>query len=387
LKSRVAVLRTTPDTILSDIDRVLELGGVSQALARGATTILKDNISWHFPFPGANTTPWQLEGTIQALRRRGFADQVCVQNKTVVTNAFKGEDLNHYVPIFREYQVPVRYNFKDEDMKWVRFTPKARMRVLDRIFPEGIHIPDFFFGKNIVHLPTTKCHIYTTTTGAMKNAFGGLLNTRRHYTHSWIHETLVDLLAIQKEIHAGLFAVMDGTTAGNGPGPRTMYPVVKNVMLASADQVAIDAVSAKMMGFDPLSLDYIRLAHDDQLGVGDPREIEIVGDVDAAGENWHFHVGKNLVRVGGGDLIWFGPLKRFQKLFFHTPLVNGFILASDVYHDFYRWPLIDRRVFERWCETTGWGQMFLRYASIGPQGQPPDALPSETVVPVSSSLH
>jgi hypothetical protein len=91
---------------------------------------------------------------------------------------------------------------------------------------------------------------------------------------------------------------------------------VKNVMLASADQVAIDAVSAKMMGFDPMSLQYIRLAHEDKLGVGDPRDIEIVGDVDAAKENWKFHVGKNLVRVGGGDLIWFGPLKRFQKLFF-----------------------------------------------------------------------
>ena len=79
----------------------------------------------------------------------------------------------------------------------------ADARARTSIFPEGIHIPDYFFGKNIVHLPTTKCHIYTTTTGAMKNAFGGLLNTRRHYTHSWIHETLVDLLAIQKEIHSG----------------------------------------------------------------------------------------------------------------------------------------------------------------------------------------
>ena len=223
-KSKVAVLRVTPDTILPDIDRLVDLAGVSDALAAGKTTILKDNISWHFPFPAANTTPWQLEGTIQALARRGFTDQVCVQNKTVVTNAFKGEDLNHYVPIFKHYEIPVLYNFKDDDMTWVRYEPKARMRVLDRIFPEGIHIPDYFFGKNIVHLPTTKCHIYTTTTGAMKNAFGGLLNTRRHYTHSWIHETLVDLLAIQKEIHSGLFAIMDGTTAGNGPGPRTMYP-------------------------------------------------------------------------------------------------------------------------------------------------------------------
>jgi uncharacterized protein (DUF362 family) len=398
LKSRVAVLRVTPDRILTDIDRLVDLAGVSSALAAGKTTILKDNISWHFPFPAANTTPWQLEGTIQALARRGFRDQVCVQNKTVVTNAFKGEDLNHYVPIFKRYQVPVLYNFKDEDMSWVRYEPKARMRVLKRIYPEGIYVPDFFFGKNIVHLPTTKCHIYTTTTGAMKNAFGGLLNTRRHYTHSWIHETLVDLLAIQKEMHPGIFAIMDGTTAGNGPGPRTMFPVVKNVMLASADQVAIDAVSAKMMGFDPLSIDYIRLAHEDRLGVGDPRNIEITGDVDAANENWHFHVGKNLVRIGGGDLIWFGPLKRFQKLFFHTPLVNGFILASDVYHDFYRWPLVDRRVFERWCETTEWGQMFLRYAQIGPQGhlssvalakeEPLAATsPHETTVPASSRIH
>ena len=113
MKSRVAVLRVTPDTILSDIDRLVDLAGVSTALAPGKTTILKDNISWHFPFPAANTTPWQLEGTIQALARRGFTDQVCVQNKTVVTNAFKGEDLNHYVPIFKRYDIPVLYNFKD----------------------------------------------------------------------------------------------------------------------------------------------------------------------------------------------------------------------------------------------------------------------------------
>src|SRR5436190_9555624 len=311
MTSKVAVLRVSPESILSDIDRLVEIAGVSRALASGKTTILNDNISWHFPFPAANTTPWQLEGTIRALAERGFDRMACVQNKTVVTNAFRGEDLNHYVPIFRRYDVPVLYNFKDADMKWVPFQPKARMRVLNRIYPEGIHIPDFFFGKNIVHLPTTKCHIYTTTTGAMKNAFGGLLNTHRHYTHSWIHETLVDLLAIQKEIHPGLFAIMDGTTAGNGPGPRTMYPVVKNVMLASADQVAIDAVAAKMMGFDPMTLDYIKYADADGLGNGRPENIEVVG-ADVSKESWGFHVGDNgASRIG--DLMWFGPLKRFQK--------------------------------------------------------------------------
>ena len=109
-KATVALIRVGADTILSDIDRLVDLAGVSSALAAGKTTILKDNISWHFPFPAANTTPWQLEGTIAALARRGFTDQVCVQNKTVVTNAFKGEDLNHYLPIFKRYGVPVLYN-------------------------------------------------------------------------------------------------------------------------------------------------------------------------------------------------------------------------------------------------------------------------------------
>jgi uncharacterized protein (DUF362 family) len=359
-KSKVAVIKVHPETILQDIERLCELAGMKQALAPGHTTILKDNISWHYPFPGANSTPWQMEGTILALKNAGYPDVSCVQNKTVVTNAFKGEDLNHYLPIFKKYEIPVLYNFRETDMKWIEYRPKAKMHVLHHIFPDGIQIPDYFFGKNIVHLPTVKCHIYTTTTGAMKNAFGGLLATKRHYTHSWIHRTLVDLLAIQKEIHSGLFAVMDGTTAGNGPGPRTMIPVIKDYMLASADQVAIDAVSAKMMGFDPLSLEYIKVAHDDGLGVGDPRDIEIVGD-DIASESWGFKVGDNGASKVG-DILWFGPMKRFQKLFFHTPLVNVFIFGSDAYHDYYRWPMKDRHTFEKWKAETAWGRLFDAYA-------------------------
>jgi intein/homing endonuclease len=881
----VAVLRVRPDQILEDIDRLYELADVRGALEAGAQTILKDNISWHFPFPGANTTPWQLEGTVRSLRARGYRDLVCVQNKTVVTDAFKGEDLNGYVPIFKRYDVPVRYNFKPEDMTWSVYRPRAKMNVLDQIFPEGILIPDAFHGTNIVHLPTVKCvagdtqvilgdgtvttirelvtdqlhraglvaldpdgtvhapgeatvfamdpagnvralrathfarsrrndrkvlrvrtktgralvatadhplytaagwkklgelhageriaiarhaevagrpqelpqthvratwtatarpgrtydvpfsqhvidsyprgrtvtaiaaqvdvrwqavqhalerhgvplrrnvvpvrvpaqtspafwrwlgyfiaegcaedldkdagkvwwtntdpalrrdfcelsrelfsveararghakisiysrdlvrflaelglevpctagnkivppllmkcpdeqiaaflsayldgdgtvsakqaevsavtkserlaqglvylfsrlgvvaaikprqqllggwseprtyfhvivsgaqvgvlasklalrhpekaarlaqhavrlatskqpsnwdvvplpgdelrrvreglgvtqastgipssvnnvennhtrptpriarqliealasadrhgtyseeiarfralanedlawdviesleevgedvelfditvpeagsfvangivvhncHIYTTTTGAMKNAFGGLLNTKRHYTHSWIHETLVDLLAIQKEIHAGLFAIMDGTTAGDGPGPRTMRPVIKDVMLASEDQVAIDAVAASMMGFDPMSLKYISMADEQGLGNGRRENIEVVGDVELANQRWGFSVGDNGASLVG-DVMWFGPLKRFQKLFFHTPIVNLFVMGSEVYHDYYRWPLRDRRVFEQWRDQTSWGRLFDHYQSHG----------------------
>jgi uncharacterized protein (DUF362 family) len=362
-KARVAVLYAQPETIIQDYQRLFELAGGAYALQPNTTTILKDNISWHFPMPAANTTPWQLEGTIRALRQAGFNDLACVQNHTVVTNAFKGEDLNGYVPIFQHYDIPVLYNFRKEDMTWVRYRPKAPMLALDHIYPKGIYLPDYFLGKNIVHLPTVKTHMYTTTTGAIKNAFGGLLSKYRHYTHTWIHETLVDLLAIQKEIHPGIFALMDGTTAGNGPGPRLMQPVVKNVILASADQVAIDAVAAHLMGFDPLEITYLRLAHEQGLGVGDMREIELAGD-DVSEENWGFQIGYNSHSFLAW-LAWYGPTRIFQKLIMRTPLVAIPILIGEVEQDYLYWPLKYKLIAEYWRTNTTWGQLFQHYQKQG----------------------
>lgn len=364
MRSTVAILRASPQSILADYQRLFDLTGSVVVLDNSLQTILKDNITWHFPMPGANTTPWQLEGIILALQRSGFNDLVCVQNQTVVTSAFKGEDLNGYIPIFRHYNLPVRYNFRREDMQWVEYKPKATMLALNQIYPEGIRIPDFFIGKNIVHLPTVKTHMYTTTTGAMKNAFGGLLSKYRHYTHTWIHETLVDLLAIQKEIHPGILAVMDGTTAGDGAGPRMIRPISKNVILASTDQVAIDAVAAKMMGFDPLSIKYIRLAQEQKLGVGDPHEIDIVGDIDIAQENWGFHVGRNSHSFLAW-LAWYGPTRFLQKLIFRTPLAVIPTFIGEMEQDYMYWPLKYRKIAATWRQTSEWGALFNQYQRDG----------------------
>ena len=90
-KATVAILRTKPETVIEDYRRLCELAGLRKALDPSATTILKDNITWHNVFPGVNTTPWQLEGTIEALKYYGFPDLVTVHNHTVVTIPEKGE--------------------------------------------------------------------------------------------------------------------------------------------------------------------------------------------------------------------------------------------------------------------------------------------------------
>ena len=243
--------------------------------------------------------------------------------------------------------------------RWVPYRPKAKMLVLDDIYPEGIQIPELFAGKNIVHLPTVKTHVFTTLTGAMKNAFGGLLNRKRHWTHSVIHETLVDLLNIQQEIHPGIFAVTDGTFAGDGPGPRAMRWHVKNVLLASADQVAIDAVAAKMMGFDPMSVGFIRLAHEQGLGCGEVDAIDVVGE-DIAEVNWRFSGGENTFASRGQKLIYWGPLKRLENLLLRSPIAPWSFVASNLYHNGYWLPLIGRKRV-RAAMKTEWGRLFQSY--------------------------
>jgi uncharacterized protein (DUF362 family) len=360
MKSVVAVLKTTPESVLEDYARLLSLARYEEHLPKKSETLLKINISWHHFYPGCSTMPWQLDGVVKKMLADGYSASSLIgaHNKTVVVDDRLGEVSNKHKAVTDKHGVKV-VHLNDDDVAWSVYEPKGRFRVLDKIYPEGVLIPCMFHGKNVIQLPTMKTHVFTTTTGAMKNAFGGLLNTKRHWTHACIHETLVDLLMIQKEIRSGVFAVMDGTVAGDGPGPRAMRPHVKNYILASADLVAIDAVAAKMMGFDPMSLKYIRMAHEDGLGCGDVREIEIAGE-DIRGVNFHFNGSEDTFASRGQKLIYHGPLKPLESLLLRTPIVPWAFAASRIYHDLYWYNFVGRRRVRKFMKT-GWGRLFESY--------------------------
>lgn len=338
----------------------MRLANYQQHLSDVNETALKINISWHYFYPACSTTPWQLDGVIATLLEDGYSPGrlYACQNRTVVVSARRGEIANKHKQVVVDKYRLRNIHLYERGEEWMRYRPTAKMLALDRVYPEGIWIPKRLVGSNIIHLPTMKTHVFTKMTGAMKNAFGGLLFERRHWTHSLIHETLVDLLAIQKEIHPGIFAVMDGTFAGDGPGPRCMTPYVKNYILASGDMVAIDAVAAKMMGFDPLSIPFIRMAHERGLGCGDPREIEVVGE-DIAGVNFHFHA-RDTFASRGQKLIYWGPLKPLEHLLLRTVLAPWSYAASFLYHDVFWYNCIGRARVMR-ALRTDWGKLFATY--------------------------
>jgi uncharacterized protein (DUF362 family) len=360
-RSRVAVFKTKPETVVDDYKHLMRSACYQRFLPKSNETALKINISWHYFYPACSTTPWQLDGVISTLLEDGYSkDKIyACHNRTVVVSARRGEIANKHKQVVVDKFGLRNIHLYEPNEEWIRYEPKAKMLALNEVYPDGIRIPKRLIGSNVIHLPTMKTHVFTKMTGAMKNAFGGLLFEKRHWTHSVIHETLVDLLAIQKEIHPGMFAVMDGTFAGDGPGPRCMVPTVKNFILASGDMVAIDAVAAKMMGFDPLSIKFIRLAHEKGLGCGDLREIEIAGE-DISGVNFHFDGSHDTFASRGQKMIYWGPLKPLEHLLLRTVLAPWSYLASILYHDVYWYNVVGRgRVRE--ALTTHWGKLFEKY--------------------------
>lgn len=357
-KGKVAVVKTSPATVLEDIENLMKLAEFQSALPKENVTGLKINISWQTWYPACSSTPWQIEGVIKALKGNGYQNLLGIHNDTVVVNTKDAEENNKHLFVTNKYNVPCLYLY-EQNFEWVRYEPKKPFLILDKVYPDGVYIPKDLIGKNIIHLPTVKTHVFTTITGAMKNAFGGLLHRNRHWTHSVIHETLVDLLTIQQDIHPGIFAVMDGTFAGDGPGPRAMRWHEKNILLASADQVAIDAVSAKLQGFDPMTIPFIRLAHEQGLGIGDPSQIKIAGyDIDQE-QPWHF-VQEDTFASRGQKMIYHGPLKPFEKILLQSPIVPWAYFASNFYHNVYWYPFIGRKRVEEALKTP-WGQLFKGY--------------------------
>jgi uncharacterized protein (DUF362 family) len=357
LASSVAVVRTSPERILDDIHLAMENAGAGKVLTAERDLLLKLNLSWTKYFPACSSQPWQLEGVVRDLLSRGYRPEqlVPIENKTVVTNPRRGARNNLWMPILDRYGLPFT---PLPEVEWTVYEFRSDLLKLNEIFPEGIEIPKMFIGRDVLHLPTVKTHGHSITTGAIKNAFGGLLKEVRHYAHKYIHEVLVDLLLMQRELHPNCFAVMDGTVCGNGAGPRTMDPVVGNLVLASADSVAIDAVAARIMGFDPMSIPYLRMATERGLGEARMKEIEIIGErIDDL--NLHFEVKRSLV-IWGDQMLRLGPLRFLERAALHSPLVFWAPMASNIYHDLFWYPTVGRAKIRKFARTE-WGRLWERY--------------------------
>lgn len=74
-------------------------------------------------------------------------------------------------------------------------------------------------------------------------------------------------------------SVVDGYQAMEGAGPTRGDPVDWRVALAGTDALAVDSLTASLMGFDPHEIGYLSYCHQMGLGEGDVGAIETIGHV------------------------------------------------------------------------------------------------------------
>jgi len=132
----------------------------------------------------------------------------------------------------------------------------------------------------IINIPKLKTHSFTIFTGAVKNMYGiipyglRLKYHRQYIKNEDFSQMLVDILScIPPHLN-----IMDGIIAMEGEGPSAGNLRKAGVILASSDAVAIDAVAAKIAGFNPLDIFTTFHAHNRGLGIGKIEDIEVVGE-------------------------------------------------------------------------------------------------------------
>jgi len=262
-QSIVSLVRVSPEMIYEGVQRAMELVNWHQFISPGADVSLKVNLGWDILIPGAVSAPWVVEGVIQTIR--DYVGRVyMVESSQVVVNVEDALRSTRLDAVCKKY-----------DIQWVNMSRGNFVRLLndDHLVLKDIYIPEILTRTEVITIPLMKTHNKTTISGAVKNQWG-CLQTLRHSFHLVLSQALVDVNAIVRP----RFAVMDGTIALEGNGPKAGRPKEMGLVLASGDLVALDVVAAQVMGFDPDRIEHLQLCARHGLGVADHKNIIVVGE-------------------------------------------------------------------------------------------------------------
>lgn len=302
--AEVVIHRVGP-AVQSSVRRLLEAMDWTSRIPAGADVALKVNLTHDMLMPGSNTSPWVVEGVVQAIRERvgtitlTDADQVLIK----VATAFRRSGLG---PIVEKYGLKF-HNLSSGPYEIVE--RKLRGETFRFKYPE------FLRNVTTITLPVLKTHFRCMLTGALKNQYGCLEDSRHNF-----HDQLAQYIClVNAEVRPAL-SLMDGTVGMEGDGPKSGIPRVCDLLLGSADPVALDTAAARVMGFDPQQIEHIVLCHQEGLGRMDeirypgldPGEVRL--NFQPPRENFVARIEGRLRHAPGAGKIFSGGLLTFFSL-------------------------------------------------------------------------
>ena len=256
-----AVAKSSQDPALLTRRAIEALGGMKRFISRGDIVAIKPNIGWdRMPVHAANTNPKVVAEVVRLVFEAG-AKQV------VVTDASCNEPNRCFQRsgIWRATHalgatviLPAAHRFRELRMKgdvldqWPVYTPLVN-------------------ADKVINVPVAKHHNLSKFTAAMKNWYG-LLGGRRNRLHQNIDVSIADLATFMRPtltvMDATRVLMRNGPQGGNIDDAKDLHQVV-----ASLDQVAVDAYGSTLIGERPENVGYLKLAQ--ERGIGSMNYLEL----------------------------------------------------------------------------------------------------------------
>ena len=138
----------------------------------------------------------------------------------------------------------------------------------------GVKFSDYLLECDIIiNVPKMKVHNMAGVTGAIKNMMGTMAQKGSMHPKGSVpilHKRLADLYDLTKNMVN--FIVMDGIQ-GTEFSEQCGFPRDSNVLLFGTDQWEVDVAAAKLMGFNPAKVRYLRYISNDFDSVKVPKRL------------------------------------------------------------------------------------------------------------------
>ncbi len=253
------------------VRRALELEGSFAGLAaKAARVFIKPNVTYPMPSGTGAVTDSLVLGALLAMLRDAGAGRIIVGDGPGKSLAHDGFEVAGYLPFGRKYDV----TFVDLNRARTRTVTVERPLAISELeIPEVVLDADLF-----ITVSPLKTHSDGLLTLNAKNLFG--IPPTRFYgsPRAILHLKGVD--EVVRDICRAAppdYAIADATTVME-LGVARGRPVEIGAIVAGANLVATDAVSARLIGRDPQECPYLLYMHEDGLGPLEVDEIDLVGD-------------------------------------------------------------------------------------------------------------
>jgi uncharacterized protein (DUF362 family) len=272
---RVSIVRAYGDVERAVRQAIDHVGGIRAYVRKGDRVILKPNLAYPYP-PPATTDPRVVQAVARLCMEAGAAE-VGIGDSTSYTlkagygtSRYTNQDVIHLTGMDAAAEASGAKVRDFDRERWVKVAIPGGIVLKKAEIAAAMLESDV-----VIDIPAMKTHFETLVTLGIKNYHGILSDSWKiQYHKDEINQKLVDL---HKAVKTHL-TVMDGLLGMEGLGPRLGPAVTMDLILASSDVVALDAIASEVMGIRADEVETTRLAHAQGVGCGDPRLIEVAGE-------------------------------------------------------------------------------------------------------------